>query len=703
MKRLLIFLVIFLPFIRGEAQTTTTSDRVVTKSLYLRDWWVDSVKRDTNFLGGNRSIPTAAAVYNFVAGRGAPGYTSVTSLPDSSGLIFHGPNGVKDTVVFEGETGSGGVTQAALNDSTSVLRDSINALRADIASGGGGASLYYNITAYGASTASADNTTAIQAAIDAANVSGGTVYIPSGTFKTNTLQVYGNVRITGDGQRASILQAASAVPILQSVGNADNTLQSNGGLTIENLQLDGNSVGTIGMNYENIAHFKFDNLYIRRFAQIGIKGRGLLVGAFSNSEIELCPIGVDLDKSSTVLPNLIEFNSVQIHFAATWGIKYVNGSGLILNATDMSACGTKDNVNTGGLYVKGDAGLVFTWNGGWTEVCSGTIVYIDAPIALASKAQPIPSLYKIDGVQFSYNNAYTVGENSWGATGASQTIYFDANEAGEKLVITASGIAATNPPINMNGTQGKILLVGATIGTSLNTTAYGRTYDVEALFDGATGGGTTFTNYTQNFDAVTAPALPATMEASSGVVTVASANAYSAGNALQFPQDGAAKSAYMSAAPESANYTLKAKFRTGASGIATQFYLMGRSTAKVFDPGAGGSQVGVRMVMGTTNLVELYYRSAAPAYNGIASVVPASIPLNEWYEMTLTISGSSLAVKIKRLSDNTWMNLAGEFVVLEQAALTGTTTVSGAGYAGIGFYGDSGAAQNLTDDFSITY
>jgi hypothetical protein len=81
---------------------------VVTKSLYLRDWWVDSVKRDTNFLGAVRSIPTAAAVYNFVAGRGAPGYTSVTALPDSSGLVFHGPNGVKDTVVFEGETGGSG-------------------------------------------------------------------------------------------------------------------------------------------------------------------------------------------------------------------------------------------------------------------------------------------------------------------------------------------------------------------------------------------------------------------------------------------------------------------------------------------------------------------------------------------------------------------------------------------------------------------
>jgi hypothetical protein len=108
MKRLLIFFLLLFSLARGEAQTTTTSDRVVTKSLYLRDWWVDSVKRDTNFLGGNRSIPTAAAVYNFVAGRGAPGYTSVTSLPDSSGLVFHGPNGLQDTVVFEGETGGSG-------------------------------------------------------------------------------------------------------------------------------------------------------------------------------------------------------------------------------------------------------------------------------------------------------------------------------------------------------------------------------------------------------------------------------------------------------------------------------------------------------------------------------------------------------------------------------------------------------------------
>jgi hypothetical protein len=127
MKRLLIFFLLLFSLARGEAQTTTTSDRVVTKSLYLRDWWVDSVKRDTNFLGAARSIPTAAAVYNFVAGRGAPGYTSVTALPDSSGLIFHGPNGVQDTVVFEGETSGGGgaslPTLSTLTDGATITWD----------------------------------------------------------------------------------------------------------------------------------------------------------------------------------------------------------------------------------------------------------------------------------------------------------------------------------------------------------------------------------------------------------------------------------------------------------------------------------------------------------------------------------------------------------------------------------------------------
>jgi hypothetical protein len=42
---------------------------------------------------------------------------------------------------------------------------------------------WYDITAYGATTGAADNTTAIQAAITAAKTTGGTVYVPNGAFK----------------------------------------------------------------------------------------------------------------------------------------------------------------------------------------------------------------------------------------------------------------------------------------------------------------------------------------------------------------------------------------------------------------------------------------------------------------------------------------------------------------------------------------
>jgi hypothetical protein len=56
--------------LQGWGQTTTTADRVVARqSLYLRDWWVDSVGRDTAFAGKTRVVPTADAVHRYVTGR----------------------------------------------------------------------------------------------------------------------------------------------------------------------------------------------------------------------------------------------------------------------------------------------------------------------------------------------------------------------------------------------------------------------------------------------------------------------------------------------------------------------------------------------------------------------------------------------------------------------------------------------------------
>src|SRR4051812_4348653 len=57
-------------------------------------------------------------------------------------------------------------------------------------------STVFNITTYGASTASANNATAIQAAINAASsAGGGTVEVPAGTFMSGPITVASKINL----------------------------------------------------------------------------------------------------------------------------------------------------------------------------------------------------------------------------------------------------------------------------------------------------------------------------------------------------------------------------------------------------------------------------------------------------------------------------------------------------------------------------
>ena len=82
----------------------------------------------------------------------------------------------------------------------------------------------YDITdpLYGASTSKADNTSSIQAAIDAASsAGGGIVYVPEGTFNCNgTIYRKSNIWIEGDGP-SSVLKLAGTATGLASVDKTD--------------------------------------------------------------------------------------------------------------------------------------------------------------------------------------------------------------------------------------------------------------------------------------------------------------------------------------------------------------------------------------------------------------------------------------------------------------------------------------------------
>jgi hypothetical protein len=93
----------------------------------------------------------------------------------------------------------------------------------------------------------ADDTVAIQAAAAAISATGGTLYIPKGTyFITGFFNISGsNVRITGDGMGASVIKVGAwvdGIRVSDGYPSPNSVLEN---ITIENLTIDGNRAGYV--------------------------------------------------------------------------------------------------------------------------------------------------------------------------------------------------------------------------------------------------------------------------------------------------------------------------------------------------------------------------------------------------------------------------------------------------------------------------
>lgn len=102
----------------------------------------------------------------------------------------------------------------------------------------------YNVKHYGAlGDGSTNDTTAIQAALDAANTAGGgIVYFPKGTYmKSTALTIGSNTILQGEG-KASIVRNAAAANV--AVFTNKDTASGNTGIQICDLYVDGNSAAS---------------------------------------------------------------------------------------------------------------------------------------------------------------------------------------------------------------------------------------------------------------------------------------------------------------------------------------------------------------------------------------------------------------------------------------------------------------------------
>lgn len=127
-----------------------------------------------------------------------------------------------------------------------------------------------------------DDTTAIQDAIDALPAQGGTVYVPSGTYKiTKALALRDSMRMLGDGPASTVISQATA----SADGFAGTDILF---LEIESLRISGPSTGTgIGIRLTRVENQNTNNVYIRNvfvrtFGGDGIWASNLIVSTFSN-------------------------------------------------------------------------------------------------------------------------------------------------------------------------------------------------------------------------------------------------------------------------------------------------------------------------------------------------------------------------------------------------------------------------------------
>lgn len=210
--------------------------------------------------------------------------------------------------------------------------------------------------------------------------------------------------------------------------------------------------------------------------------------------------------------------------------------------------------------------------------------------------------------------------------------------------------------------------------------------------------------YTQNFDGVTAPALPSgwVYDTAAQWSTTAT-GAQSAPNAITNSVVGgsAAHTAFYGTPDASGNDTWAGTwYYTG--GSAQEFDVIGRSTSSTF-AGANcyraiisiGGGVGVelaRVASGTTTIIT----------NGGTAQYAAAFSSGIHYNMALTCSGSTISIAIKRLSDNLYLQPGGTWGagVASVYSVTDSGVPAASSYGGVGLYNAS-ATAGYWDDFTV--
>lgn len=295
-------------------------------------------------------------------------------------------------------------------------------------------SMVYNVMAYGAvGDGVTDDTTAIQAAINAAHaVGGGVVLVPMGTHIISAaLTVYPNIIIKGNGINVSVIKQITA--------NTDaftcTDVYYGGFVDIEIKSAVGHTSGSaINMNWSsagNVEQMYLQNLLLIGF-HVGITAETLITSTIDNVEANTCDIGFLFTNggTSTTINNTYA-NNCQLGYSLT-------------NVVYMSFNGTACDSASQSYYFNNCAGITF--NGSGCE--SGILLTAPSAPTVGNTGTGGTVLAGTYQVKISYVNAAgeSVGSSSTSTTttGSTSKITVTApaahqNATGYYAYITAAG------------------------------------------------------------------------------------------------------------------------------------------------------------------------------------------------------------------------------------------------------------------------
>ena len=156
-----------------------------------------------------------------------------------------------------------------------------------------------NVLDYGAvGNGIADDTTALQAAINAAHTASKPVYLPAGTYKViDSLVLYDNAVVFGDGFRITTITGTLAnKSILRTqYGETPSYTQRTTGWNLRDFAINANSASTsTGLNCGNVGYSSLSNLYISN-ASIGLFCSQRTYYLFSYGlQVQNCSVCLDL-------------------------------------------------------------------------------------------------------------------------------------------------------------------------------------------------------------------------------------------------------------------------------------------------------------------------------------------------------------------------------------------------------------------------